>query len=1432
MSEKNPLENPNVQKFLDFLGKAEGADYNVIVGGKKFNDFSKHPRIVGLRTKEGPSTAAGKYQITKTTYDDFAPKLGITDFSPRSQDRIAVAIFQKEKALSDIERGDFNAAISKLGRRFASLPSSPYSQPKRSQDFVDMQLGVVGLASAEPSKMQRTAASAKKPQFDVAAGPKKAPAKGKLALSDLPESYRSALALNFLVDSDPEDELMAKATQLLQASMPEQGGGPAGGKVLQQYAAQMPEVSPYQFLQPSPPDPGPTKMATGGLAIGGLAMFKEGGEVLGKEPEDKAKEEAMEMLLNLQQQVGPVSGQFVPSAQGLDIRARTDVLGLRPFVDIDPREQRISQYGASYGGATPQGQYDVTVSRRTPMQTPMGPMEMPVVAQGMYRAPIGKAGELSVQGFYVPEQGQMSRPAYGANLMYRQRFANGGEVTGDDLFQQMITGRVVEPVYEAPPPKVNYSQAVPGSEVPVIDRLTGRVMRDEPQPEFRGTVLQEIVGAGEAAAAVGTGITSLVPGAGRIIKGLLTPGETAEQTQKAASQTMQDFTYLPKGKAGQRNIMDLQDVIPKELTGAMPQVQLMRPLLAPGAAGILRQRAKDAMDVRGGPGGAPPMSGMGLQPAMAAVGQGPVDRTAADRPLVRPAEGVAVPSITQSTRINRDLFGEATEELDKLPTSPEVEQVLSAHIGGVGNFGDPDAKYYLSAVPGGPEYTQQSQAIAKKYFGDKFMGYRLMPREEFEALKVGDVGDLLSFSVSKDAANAFRRFAPNQKREDLILAEVPLTPNHVLGFGSRGEQEVIVDTSVGWSLDDFKRSSAPKQKEQIDRSSILPSEKTPLVSELERRVADLPGPVQKEQFINTIKNNSRDYEIRRVEEALAEFGPKDKLTPNQIMSALKRTSPSRYNLQVIPAELGKSGFYQTSDNPYPARKIGSVNLLLEPQEAQRQVTKLYKNIQEFRFSEPTLKIFGQSPTFIDDYVRKVKDLADQVEEFDAQLSTTVKIDAENVLREARPILDLQQARNYVKNPQLDPKNKWLVNWNEKTVPQEIKNLLQSRGVNTLTPELTEMAARELATTNYLKELNKQINSKNEYGSFARRIMTSPEKDELNYLTSSPDSIFDKTLGGVTPKGLRSNLSKYEDMLAGIKGYYQEIDNLQTGKLLPGDSPEKNKYMKEMQQQFSAELDYVLTMFDPILAKTRMEVIHDVRNLSQQMLDSKKLKKGRIFSPENHTSINGENPISFARYVEVEPFDIVNPPANLSLEPGKGLLFTELQSDRRAELSAQEKGKPGPHMNKGIEEPYPNFTKDPDTLSELMMKSAVAGAQQLNKKFVLFPGKDSDKKELYGEWIKRDPNGKVYNRNSPEWKQAQIDKDMDIYYPSIMQRVAVKVAKDLGKGYEAREFKTINGKGEEITRVGIVFPDDTSELTKKGIRFAKGGLVGNPLYDRL
>lgn len=135
-------ELSNVGKFLNFLGAAEGAGYNTITGGGSFSSYDKHPGIVGVVTKQGPSTAAGKYQITKSTYDEFAPKLGITDFSPASQDRIALEIIRSQGALSDVQSGNFEAAINKLGGRWASLPSSIYAgHPRRSSEWVSSYFG-------------------------------------------------------------------------------------------------------------------------------------------------------------------------------------------------------------------------------------------------------------------------------------------------------------------------------------------------------------------------------------------------------------------------------------------------------------------------------------------------------------------------------------------------------------------------------------------------------------------------------------------------------------------------------------------------------------------------------------------------------------------------------------------------------------------------------------------------------------------------------------------------------------------------------------------------------------------------------------------------------------------------------------------------------------------------------------------------------------------------------------------------------------------------------------------------------------------------------------------------------------------------------------------------------------------------------------------
>jgi muramidase (phage lysozyme) len=164
------MSESNVRKFLDFLGAAEGAGYNTIVGGGSFSSYDKHPGTVGLVTKDGPSTAAGRYQITKTTYDDVAPKLGITDFSPASQDRIAIYLLNRNRSLEDVQAGNFEAAIAKNGGTWASLPSSPYNQPKRSMEFVNSYFGgnMKPISAPLPTLQNQTSAPIEPPRSEGA----------------------------------------------------------------------------------------------------------------------------------------------------------------------------------------------------------------------------------------------------------------------------------------------------------------------------------------------------------------------------------------------------------------------------------------------------------------------------------------------------------------------------------------------------------------------------------------------------------------------------------------------------------------------------------------------------------------------------------------------------------------------------------------------------------------------------------------------------------------------------------------------------------------------------------------------------------------------------------------------------------------------------------------------------------------------------------------------------------------------------------------------------------------------------------------------------------------------------------------------------------------------------------------------------------------
>ena len=85
--------SPEARALLDTVAGDESPDYNTIYGGRKVSDLSRHPGIdvpIGRGPNAGKtSSAAGRYQFLKGTWNEQAQKLGLQDFSPENQDLAA-----------------------------------------------------------------------------------------------------------------------------------------------------------------------------------------------------------------------------------------------------------------------------------------------------------------------------------------------------------------------------------------------------------------------------------------------------------------------------------------------------------------------------------------------------------------------------------------------------------------------------------------------------------------------------------------------------------------------------------------------------------------------------------------------------------------------------------------------------------------------------------------------------------------------------------------------------------------------------------------------------------------------------------------------------------------------------------------------------------------------------------------------------------------------------------------------------------------------------------------------------------------------------------------------------------------------------------------------------------------------------------------------
>jgi hypothetical protein len=165
-------------------------------------------------------------------------------------------------------------------------------------------------------------------------------------------------------------------------------------------------------------------------------------------------------------------------------------------------------------------------------------------------------------------------------------------------------------------------------------------------------------------------------------------------------------------------------------------------------------------------------------------------------------------------------------------------------------------------------------------------------------------------------------------------------------------------------------------------------------------------------------------------------------------------------------------------------------------------------------------------------------------------------------------------------------------------------------------------------------------------------------------------------------------------------------------------------------------------------------------------------------------------LGFTRFVEFDPGETIQVDDWVKLKAydfpasKKGALFaTELQSDMRA-------------ADREIEQPF--NLKNQEALRDLLIKNLVDTAVKRGRDLVLMPGADS--------------------------KQAQLYEFIDRYVEATV--------KDLGPNFKAVKVPTVNSSGQYVIRPGIyITPEGEKEILEKGLKFAKGGMVDKPLYDR-
>jgi hypothetical protein len=294
--------------------------------------------------------------------------------------------------------------------------------------------------------------------------------------------------------------------------------------------------------------------------------------------------------------------------------------------------------------------------------------------------------------------------------------------------------------------------------------------------------------------------------------------------------------------------------------------------------------------------------------------------------LVDEREAVVEPTL-EPVEVNDKNITSLYNQEETIPKSEGVSAIKDSWTGGVSGLGERAGAYDLFRIEGGPEYTKRLRDLIRQTLGESFFGYRLMHKNEAEALLAGDVGDIVSFTTDIKTAIAFANVSAlkDTPKEDFVIFKMPLTPEHVVMLGNPGERELVVDTGVGFNLQEVSATPYKKLipldvvKEADDRATEF----------IQRTVADAfeevgltPTNVSLEDFKDT---DAYNY-IRLPQIANEFFRLKDVLTvPDEQITKkdrakLKQDKADLKLLEKIVKDIGGVEFFNALNSVPPGKR--------------------------------------------------------------------------------------------------------------------------------------------------------------------------------------------------------------------------------------------------------------------------------------------------------------------------------------------------------------------------------------------------------------------------------------------------------------------------------------------------------------------------------